>query len=66
MVLLEDFSSTASHLHGNLSKIIFSRKIIIQLLFIQVINGNQLKVLKSDHCGKNQQRKKWEKEEEML
>jgi hypothetical protein len=33
----------ASHLHGKIGQNIFSRKIIIQLLFFQVINTNQVR-----------------------
>jgi hypothetical protein len=54
----------ASHLHGKIGQNIFSRKIIIQLLFIQLINANQVKAVKSDQCGMNWKREKGKRKKE--
>jgi hypothetical protein len=53
----------ASHLHGKIGQNIFSRKIIIQLLFFRVINAKQEKAVKSDQYRMNWRRERAEKKE---
>jgi hypothetical protein len=48
----------ASHLHGKIGQNIFSRKIIIQLLFFRVINAKQEKAVKSDQYRMNWRRER--------